>query len=117
MPLPSWRVVENALDDSVSGRRRSAVGLAPIVRIDLRADDDVAHGLRNRQHLNFAGGFRLMIDAVGRTEEKSFHAEIAFEEQLGEVQFDLQLRFRNRFKIGMSEGVITDFVSRLVFAF
>ena len=65
------RVGQHALDDRVRRRRRPAIHLAPIVRINARADDDVAHGLRNGKHLNFARRFRLVVDAVGRAEEAS----------------------------------------------
>ena len=114
LPLPASASCEHALHDGVGGRRSSAVGFAPIVRIDARADDDVAHRLRDRQHLNFAGGFRLMVDAVRRTEERGFHAEIAFEQQLGEVQFESATAIlKSVSKIGMSEGVIADLVSQI----
>ncbi len=82
-----------------TGARRLAVGLAPIVRIDPRADDHVAHGLRDGKHLNFAGRFRLVVDAVRRTEQRGLHAESAFEQQLGEIQFQLKLRLRDRARI------------------
>ncbi len=83
------------------------------MRIHARADDDVPHVLRDGQHLNFARGFRLVIDAVGRTEEQSLHAQVTFEQQFREVQLNLQFRFGDGFEIRMGVSVIPDFVALL----
>ena len=63
------------------------------------------------QHLNFAGRFRLVIDSVGRTEQRGLHAQAALEQQFGEIQFELNLRLRNGVEFRMREGVIADFVA------
>ena len=111
--LAGLHVGYHALDDGIHGRRRAAVRFAPVVRIDLRADDDVAHGLGNGQHGDFTGCFGLMINAVGRPKKQSLHSEITFQQELGKIQFELELGFRNGFKVRMREGVIADFVSEI----
>ncbi len=83
--------MQHALHDRVRRRWRAAIHFAPIVRVDARADDDVAHGLRYGKHLNFAGRFRLMINSVRRAEEERLDSQAAFQKQFGEIQFDLQL--------------------------
>ena len=92
-------VVEHALHDGLHGRRRLAAGFAPIVRIDPRSHNDVSHRLRNRQHLHFARGFRLMIDSVRRPKQRRFHSQAALDQQFREIQFELQLRFSKWYRI------------------
>src|SRR5580704_17595211 len=110
------RIRENALYDGID-RWRAAVQFAPIVRINPRAHDDVAHGLRNRQHLDLAGRFRLVVDSIRRAEEQGLDAETAFQEQLGKIQLELNLCFRNGFELRMCEGMVRDLMAFLVFAF
>ena len=76
-------MVDHAIDDFFSWGGRLVADFSPIVRINARADDDVAHGLGNGQKGDFAGGFRLMVDAVRRAEEKRFHAKLGFQQALG----------------------------------
>ena len=73
-------VVQNAFDDGGGGRRRSSIGFAPIMGVHARPDDDVTHGLWDRQHLNFAGSFGLMIDSVRRPKQERLNAEITFQQ-------------------------------------
>ena len=81
-----------ALNNRVDRRRRAALRFTPIVRIDLRSHDDVTHGLRNRQHGDFAGGFGLMIDPKRRPKKESFHSQVTFQKQLSKIQLELKLR-------------------------
>ena len=108
------RVVQHTLDDQVCSGRSAAIWLAPIVRVNLRAHDDVTHGLRNRQHLNFTGSFWLVVNSVRWAEQQRLHAEVALDEQFRQIQLDLQLRFRDGFEIWMRESVIAYFVALLV---
>ena len=56
-----------------------------------------------------------MIDAVGRAEKCGLHAQAAFQQELGEVQFELNCLGR-RLEFRMREGVIADFLALRVFA-
>src|SRR5487761_462597 len=85
-------LVENALDDHLRGRRRNAAFFAPIVRVNVAGDKQVAHGLGNGKVGDFLRRFRLFVDAIGRAEQKSLHAKIAFEEPLREIQLEFDLR-------------------------
>ena len=68
-------LLDHTLDDRLHRSRRLAVGLAPIVRIDPRADDHVTHGLRDGKHLNLARRFGLVVDPVRRAEKRGLDAE------------------------------------------
>ena len=110
---------QNALDDGVGRSWRRAIGLAPVVRVDACADDRVSHRLRNRQQLHLARRFRLVVDAVRRPEQRGFHAEIAFQQQLGKAQLHLQFGFGQPVDVEfrMRERVVADLVAQRVLAF
>ena len=115
LPLSGVGVVRaRAATIDVVPAEAPAIRLAPIVRINLRADDDVAHGLRDRA----ASEFRWRFPAGDRFRKAGgtavvFTPRLLSMQQLREIQLDLQLRFRNGFEIRVREGVIADFVALL----
>jgi len=68
-----------------------AVAQVPVVRIDALAHDQIAHFLSERELRHFLRILRLMIDAVGGTEEDSFDVECAFDQPLGQIQLPADL--------------------------
>ena len=65
----------------------------------------------------FTGGFRLVIDAIGRAEKGGLHAKITFQKQLGKIQFNLKLGLRKvDIEFRVRKGVIADLISQGVFA-
>ena len=54
---------------------------------------------------------RLMIDAVGRTEQNRFDVEGAFDQPLRQVQFPAELGVRDLVEFRVSECVIADLVA------
>src|SRR5271156_2245308 len=113
--LAGLGIGHHALDDGIHGRRRATLRFAPIMWIDLCADDDVTHGLRNGKHRNFAGRFGLVIDAERRPKKKSFHSQVTFQKKLGKIQFKLKRGFRNVFKIRVRERVVSHLISQVKF--
>jgi hypothetical protein len=79
VPDTRSRVVQHALCDLRGRRRRAATRSAPVVGVDARADDHVAHRLRHRQERDFLRGLRVVVDPVGRTEEERTGPEEALE--------------------------------------
>src|SRR5947209_13023818 len=113
-------VVEFAEDvgDDLACGNLAAVGFLPVVGVDFLADDDVTHVLGDGEMRDFLGELRLMVDAVGRTEENGFYAESAFDEALGVVELPLDLRRRKArvLPIGVGIGVIGNFVAFCILA-
>ena len=116
LPLLASTSVEHALHDIVRRRRLFAAGFAPIVRIDAPADEHVAHLLRHGQHLDFGGGFRLVIDSVRRAEERGLHAQAAFDQEFREVQLNFEVGLLDRLEFGVRERVVADFLAERILA-
>ncbi len=83
----------------------------PVVGIDFAADDDVAHLLDAPGRLGLVVGVGFFVDVVGRAEVKRLDAELAFEEALGEIDFEFDLARRDFADVGMGLGVIADLVA------
>ena len=109
------RLLEHALHDHIRGSGRNAARLAPIVRIDARADDDVAHGLGDGKLRDFVRGFGLVVDAVRGTKQQRLHAQRAVQQALGDVEFHVNLRPRGLFPLRVRVGVVADFMTFVVF--
>ena len=116
LPLLASASAKHALHDIVRRGRLFAVRFAPIVRIDAPADEHVAHLLRHGQHLDFGGGFGLVIDAVRRAEERGLHAQAAFDQEFGEVQLDFEVGFLDRLEVRVRERVVANFLAERVLA-
>src|SRR5262249_49138245 len=72
--------------DNFLRRDLLAVGLAPVVRINFLADDEVTHILGDGKLRHFFCVFRLMVNAIRRAEENGFYVERAFDQTLGEIE-------------------------------
>ena len=109
LPSSAWRMMLSMI--SCSGIWFAAGNLLPIVRVDLLADDQIAHILRDRKLRDFFGVFGLMIDAVRRAKQNGFHADGAFDQALCQIQLPADLRLGDFVKVRMRVGVIADFVA------
>src|SRR2546423_760667 len=78
--------------------------------------DHVAHILSYRELRDFFRIFRLMIDSIGRTEERRFHAQDALDQPLRQIQLPMNLSPRDFVKGGVRVRVIPDLVAFGVFA-
>ena len=85
--------------------------IAPVVGINLVADSDIAHALRQFERADLVGGVRLLVDRVRRTEERGLDAELGRQQALGQVQLDAQVLRADDADVGMGEGVIADLVA------
>ena len=79
--LAACNLVERALDDLVGTRQR------PVDRIDMLADRDVAHVLRDFDRHDFVVVGRLGIAQIGRAEQAQRAAGQRLEQALRRVQF------------------------------
>ena len=108
---------QNVLDNFCRGQGDARLELSPIVWIHLLADDDVAHILRGGKVRHLFGKFGLVVDAIGRAEEKGFHAKDAFDQAFSEVEFPANLGGGEIgvFPVWMRIRVIANFVAFRVF--
>ena len=66
-------------------RGRLARMFVPIVGVDLAADDGEPVMLDAHHRRGFVVGVRFLVDIVGRAEIERLHAQLAFEQALGEI--------------------------------
>ena len=82
--------------------------VAPVVRVDLVADGDVAHFLRDFQRTHLIGRIRLLVDRVGRTEQDRLDTQLGFEQALGQIQLDHHVALGDSADVRVREGMIPD---------
>ena len=82
--------------------------------VNLVAHGDEAHVLRKFQRTDLVGGVGLLVNRIRRTEQHRLNSQLALEQALGEIQFDLEVALGDVADIGMGEGVVPDFVAFLV---
>ena len=90
---------------------RLAGMLVPVVGVQLAADDGVAGLLDALDRSGLVVGVRLFVDVVGRTEVERLDAELAGEEALGELEFEVQLAVGDFADVGMGPGVVADLMA------
>ena len=73
------------------GLRGLALPLVPVPGIDLVAHDGVTHLLDEIGGRRLVVGIRLLVDGVGRTEEKRLDSQLAAKQAFGKVQLQLHL--------------------------
>ena len=101
-------LAEDAVDDLLW---RLARRFAPVVGVDLVADDGVAELLDVLDGSGLVVGVGLLIDGVGRTEVDGLYAELGGEEALGEVELKVDGALGDFADVGVREGVIADLVA------
>src|SRR5208282_4495827 len=106
--LARGQVVEHAGGD-LPGRERGLV--APVPGVDLVANGDIAQALGEFERLDLVFGVGLGIDGVRRTEQRGANAQLAGEQLLGQIQLHSHVARANRADIGMSKGMVPDFVT------
>ncbi len=79
------RLAQDAGHDVFRGQGILAVGHAPIIRVDALPHDQITHVLGKRKLRHFFRVFRLMIDAIRRTEENGLHSQSAFNQALRQI--------------------------------
>ena len=100
-----------ARTESVISCGRLARMLVPVVGVDLAADDGVAVLLNAHDGRGLVVGVGLLVDVVGRTEVERLNAELAGEEALGELDFQIELAVGDFADVGMGVGVVADLVA------
>ena len=112
--LVRFACVQHALHDRIGrAQAAAAAGLAPVVRIDARADDarspSTAGSAAAATSLAVSGWWSM---PYGGRNSSGLDAQGAFEQQLGQVQFQLQLRLRDvDVEFRMRERVIADLIA------
>ena len=101
-------LAEDAVDDLLW---RLARGFAPVVGVDLVADDGVAELLDVLDGSGLIVGVGLLIDGVGRTEVDGLDAELGGEEALGEIELKVDGALGDFADVGVREGVVADLVA------
>ena len=91
--------------------RRLARMLIPIVGVQLAADDGVSGLLDALDRRGLVVGVRLLVDVVGRTEVERLNAQLAGEEALGQLEFEIQLPVGDFADVGMGPGVVADLMA------
>ena len=108
LDLHGLQLFEDGLGD-LGGRL--ARMLVPVVGVQLVADDGVA-GLLDALH---RGGLvvrvRLLVDVVRRTEIERLNAQLAGEEALGQLEFEVKLAVGDFADVGMAPGVVADLMA------
>ena len=75
------RLLQNFIDNFLL-RRLFSVNHLPVVRIDLLANDQITHILRERQLRDLLGVFRLVVDSKRWAKQNGFDAENALDQAL-----------------------------------
>ena len=89
----------------------------PVFSVDLVADGEIAHALREFERAHLIFGIGLGVNRIGRAEEDGANAELAGEKLLSQIELELHVASADGADVGMSEGVIPDFVALAVDAF
>ena len=87
--LHGLQLLEDGLGDL---SRRLARILVPVVGVHLVADDGESGLLDALDGRGLVVGVRLLVDVVGRAEVERLNAQLAGEEALGELEFQVKLR-------------------------
>ena len=90
------------------GEDRVGAGTKVILRIDVRAGDEVAHPVDVLERRELRRGLRLGIGVVRRAEQQRRASRRRLDLPLGGGQLDPQARFRDRRQVGVRVGVIAD---------
>src|SRR5208282_3695034 len=106
--LTGGQVVEHLSGDLL---RRERGLVLPVLGVDLVADGDVAHALREFERAHFIFRVGLGVDGVGWTEHHGANSQAAGKQALGQVQFHLHVGVTNRADIGMSKSMVPDFMA------
>ena len=89
--------------------------VAPVVGIDLVADGDVAHVLRDLERANLIFGVGLGVDRIGRAEQNRANAQAAGKKLLGKIELHRPHEsLGNVADVGMGKGVVPDLMSLAV---
>ncbi len=89
--------------------------VAPVVGIDLVADGDVAHVLRDLERADLVFGVGFGVNRIRRAKQNRANAQAAGKKLLGKIQFHRAHESpRNVADVGMSKRMVPDFVALAV---
>ena len=108
LDLHGLQLVEDGLGDL--GRRLARM-LIPVVGVHLAADDGVSVLLDALDRSGLVVGVRLLVDVVGRAEVERLDAQLAGEEPLRELEFEVKLAVGDFADVGMGVGVVADLMA------
>src|SRR6185437_16886769 len=80
----------------------------PVIGIDLGSHCDVSLVLYVFNRANLLGDVRLLIDGIGRPEVEWLYANLACEQPLRHVQFEINIALRDFADIRMAESVVAN---------
>jgi hypothetical protein len=109
--LHGLQLIEDGLGDL--GRRLARM-LVPVVGVQLVADDGESGLLDALDRGGLVVGVRLLVDVVGRTEVERLNAQLAGEEALGQLEFQVELAVGDFADVRMAPGVVADLVALAV---
>src|ERR1035437_1793202 len=106
--LHGLQLVEDGLGDL--GGRPAGI-LVPGVGAYFGADDGVSVLLDAHDRGGLVVGVGLLVDVVGWAEVEGLNAELAGEEALGELEFEIELAVGDFADVGMGPGVVADLMT------